>query len=45
MTSKAFDLINQQKLLVKLKGYGVAHIFVRWMASFLYNGSQRVNFK
>ena len=40
--AKAFDLINHEKLLVKLQANDVPPHILRWMASFLLNRTQQV---
>ena len=40
--AKAFDLINHEKLLVKLQANDVPPHILRWMASFLQNRTQQV---
>ena len=41
--SKAFDTINHDLLLAKLKAYGFSHNALVFMLSYLKNRSQRVN--
>ena len=41
--AKTFDLINHEKLLVKLKANDVPPHILRWMGSFLLNRTQQVN--
>ena len=40
--AKAFDIINHEKLLVKLQANDVPPHILRWMASFLLNRTQKV---
>ena len=40
--AKAFDLINHEKLLIKLQANDVPPHILRWMASFLLNRTQQV---
>ncbi len=40
--SKAFDTVPHQRLLAKLKYYGVNSLVVRWISNWLSNRSQRV---
>ena len=40
--AKAFDLINHEKLLVKLKANDVPPHILRWMGSFLLDRTQQV---
>ena len=40
--AKAFDLINHEKLLVKLQANDVPPHILRWMGSFLLNRTQQV---
>ena len=40
--SKAFDLINHNKLLVKLKQYDIPPHIRRWIATFLLDRTKRV---
>ena len=40
--SKAFDLINHNILLDKLQVFGISAHFLRWMAAFLLDRTQRV---
>ena len=41
--SKAFDTINHDLLLAKLKAYGFSHNALAFMLSYLKNRSHRVN--
>ena len=41
--SKAFDTINHDLLLAKLKAYGFSHNTLAFMLSYLKNRSHRVN--
>ena len=40
--SKAFDSVPHQKLLLKLKSYGISGTTIRWISSFILNRKQRV---
>ena len=40
--SKAFDKVSHQKLLVKMKSYGLNGEILEWIRSFLSNRRQRV---
>jgi len=40
---KAFDSVNYDKLINKLKYYGVNEISISWFKSYLYSRKQRVN--
>ena len=40
--AKAFDVINHEKLLVKLQANDVPPHIIRWMASFLLNRTHHV---
>ena len=39
---KAFDSVPHQRLLIKLKGYGIANNCYNWISSFLWGRHQRV---
>ena len=41
--AKAFDLINHEQLLVKLKANDVPPHILRWMGSFLLDRTEQVN--
>ena len=40
--SKAFDTVPHQRLITKLKSYGIDGNILNWIADFLSNRSQRV---
>ena len=40
--SKAFDTVPHQRLLLKLKGYGISENVLSWVSDFLSDRSQRV---
>jgi hypothetical protein len=40
--SKAFDTVPHQRLLIKLKAYGICDQIIKWIESFLVNRRQRV---
>ena len=40
--AKAFDKVSHEKLILKLKEYGISEILVRWVREFLSNRKQRV---
>ena len=40
--AKAFDMVPHQRLLVKLKGYGICGKVLQWIAAFLDGRCQRV---
>ena len=42
--SKAFDTINFDILLYKLKYYGISNTSIKWFTSYLYNRKQYVEF-
>jgi len=40
--AKAFDTVPHQRLLLKLKGYGIGGEVLEWLEHFLVGGKQRV---
>ena len=43
LLAKAFDSVNYDILIKKLKYYGVNEIGISWFKSYLYSRKQRVN--
>ena len=43
--AKAFDSVPHQRLLVKLKGYGIGGNLLNWLADFMVDRKQRVSFR
>lgn len=42
--SKAFDTVSHEKLIIKLKAYGIGNFCLNWIKAFLQNRSQVVKF-
>jgi hypothetical protein len=43
--AKAFDCVNHELLLMKLKSYGIWGIAGQWFKSYINNGRQKVEIK